>query len=99
MVLLIQRSGSDVRTSVAYDGDMSMGEFIVNIVAPLFDLECVDGTVFGKLHSPDLRVVFNSECRARPLKELVDDWSVLILAHWPNDAITVRSLTGNAQGC
>ena len=24
---------------------------------------------------------------------------VLILAHWPNDAITVRSLTVNAQGC
>jgi len=62
-----------------------------------YDLECVDGTVLAKVHTPDLRVVFNNECKDRLLKEFVPDWSVLIISHWPSDGITIRSLTGNAQ--
>lgn len=96
-MLWITYPGSSIKTLVAYDGDMPMWQFLSTVIAPTFGLECVDGTVFAKVHSPELRVVFNNECRHVALKTLVADYSELVISAWPRDGITIRSLMGNAQ--
>ena len=95
-MLLLHRAGSDVRTAVPYDGESPMHQYLRDVLAPLYGLECRDGTVFAKVHTPDLRVVFSNECRNRRVKEMIPDWSVLTLSGWPSDDVTVKSLMGNA---
>jgi hypothetical protein len=97
MVLWIKRPDTATRTLLAYDGDMPMWAFLRDVIAPEFELECVDGTVRAKVHTPELRVVFNNEVKGLPLKSLVKDWSELVVTPWPKDAITARSLEGNAR--
>ena len=96
-MLLITLPGSSIKAPVPYNGDMPMWQYLSTVIAPLFGLECVDGTVLAKVHSPELRVVFNNECRHVALKTLVADYSELVISAWPSDGITVRSLMGNAQ--
>lgn len=96
-MLFIQRAGSKNVTSVSYDSNAKLGAFLRNVLVPLYNLEITDdGTVLAKVHTPDLRVVFNRESRNLALKEVIQDNSVLIVAPWPKDTITMRSLEGNA---
>ena len=97
MVLWIRRHDETLRVPVAYHGDMPLWQFLRDVVAPQFGLELVGGTVRAKVHTPELRVVFNNELRGRKLMSLVDDWAELVVAPWPKDGITMRSLEGNAQ--
>jgi len=53
--------------------------------------------VLAKVHTPELRVVFNNAVSAQPLGSLVRDYSALVVSPWPKDGITVRSLLGNAR--
>ena len=99
MVLWV-RCGQDTsspRVQLAYEGNMPMWLFLRDVIAPACGLEYIDGTVHAKVHTPELRVVFNNEIRARPLSSLICDWSELVVAPWPKDAITIRSLQGNAR--
>ena len=96
-MLWVNRPDKPVRTPLAYDGDMPMWMFLRDVIAPECELECVDGTVRAKVHTPELRVVFNNEIKRQPLKVLVKDWSELVVTPWPKDTITVRSLEGNAR--
>lgn len=84
-------------TFVEYDADMPMGLFLRDVVAPAVGLEFRDATVFAKVHTPELRVVFNNTVCAQPLGSLVRDYSALVISPWPKDGITVRSLVGNAR--
>ncbi len=96
-MLWIRQPNSAAKTPVPYDGEMPAWLFLRDVIAPEFGLDCNDGTVLAKVHTPELRVVFSNECRGKPLKTLVNDWSDLILSPWPKDSITIRSLVGNAQ--
>jgi hypothetical protein len=96
-MLWVSYRGSSIKAPVPYEGDMPMWQYLSTVIAPTFGLECVDGTVLAKVHSPELRVVFNNECRHVALKTLVADYSELVISAWPSDGITVRSLMGNAQ--
>jgi hypothetical protein len=82
---------------VEYDARMPMGLFLRDVIAPRVGLECKDGTVLAKVHTPELRVVFNNAVSAQPLGSLVRDYSALVVSPWPKDGITVRSLLGNAR--
>jgi hypothetical protein len=96
-MLFVRRSAAHAITTVAYDGEATMGAFLRDVLAPLYALDIADdATVLAKVHTPDLRVVFNRESRDFPLKALLDDWSTLLVAPWPSDTITARSLRGNA---
>jgi hypothetical protein len=86
------------RIPVQYDGEMPMWRFLRDVIAPECGLEYVDGTVRAKVHTPELRVVFNNECRELPVKTLLGDWGELVVSPWPKDTITIRSLEGNARG-
>ena len=97
MVLwLYSHDNPSIRTQVDYEGDMPMWLFLRNVIAPRYGIDCSNGTVFAKVHTPELRVVFNNEVRGFPLKSLVCDWSELVVSQWPKDTITIRSLEGNA---
>ena len=77
---------------------MCMGNYLRYIIAPSFELKCSDAgdTVLAKVHTPDLRVVFNNECKGRLLKEFLIDESHLIISPWnENDKSTCKSLVGN----
>jgi hypothetical protein len=78
---------------------MSMGNYLRFVIAPAYGLQCVDdATVLAKVHTPDLRVVFNNECNHRLLKEFLSDNSDLVITPWNAlDNSTNRSLTGNAR--
>ena len=84
---------------VEHCADMPMGLYLRDVIAPAVGLECRDGTVFAKVHTPDLRAVFNNAVCAQPLGSLVRDYSALVVSPWPTDGITVRSLVGNARLC
>lgn len=96
-MLWIRRSGSCTRTQVPYEGDMPMWLYLRDVLAPALGLECVDGTVRARVHTPELRTVFNNECRGVPLGRLIPDYGDLVLSPWPSDGITIRSLEGNAR--
>jgi hypothetical protein len=91
-----QLTASD-RTALEYDPNMPMGRFLRDVIAPACGLVYVDGTVLAKVHTPELRVVFNNEVSAVTLGSLVRDWDCLVISPWPKDGITVRSLQGNAR--
>lgn len=82
---------------VEYDAGMPMGLFLRDVIAPKVGLKVENATVFAKVHTPELRVVFNNAVCAQPLGSLVRDYSALVISPWPKDGITVRSLVGNAQ--
>ena len=75
---------------------MPMWRFLRDVVAPECGLEHVDGTVLAKVHTPELRVVFNNDVRDCLLHTLVCDWSELVISPWPKDTVTILSLEGNA---
>ena len=77
---------------------MCMGSYLRFVVAPAFGLVCADDTVLAKVHTPDLRVVFNNECNHRMLKDfLVDESTLIITPYNAADPSTTRSLRGNAS--
>ena len=77
---------------------MCMGSYLRFVIAPVFQLQREEETVRAKVHSPDLRVVFNNECTHRPLGELLADEAALVISPWnERDRITTRSLVGNAR--
>ena len=81
-----------------YLNAMCMGSYLRFVIAPAFGLECAGDTVLAKVHTPDLRVVFNNECNHRMLKEFLADESTLIISAWnADDPSTTRSLRGNAS--
>jgi hypothetical protein len=83
--------------SLPYHRDLSMARYLRAVIAPALGLECEQGTVRTKVHTPELRVVFNNECRHRRVGELLADGGGLIANRWPhNDPSTERSLEGNA---
>jgi hypothetical protein len=76
---------------------MCMGNYLQFVIAPEFDLLYSDGTVLAKVHTADLRVVFNNECSGRQLKELLADNCDLFVEPWnDDDPSTKKSLIGNA---
>ena len=85
--------------SVSYEPSMSMAEYLKNVLAPALGLECEsDDTVYTKIHTTELRVVFNNECTHRRVGELLKDGTRLIANKWPlNDPSTRKSLVGNAS--
>jgi hypothetical protein len=85
--------------SLPYLPAMCMGSYLRFVVAPAFRLAYVNNdTVLAKVHTPDLRVVFNNVCNHRMLKEFLADESTLIISQWnERDRVTNRSLTGNAS--
>ena len=86
------------RCEVAYEPHEPMGGYLRSVLAPALGLACDGDTVYAKIHTPELRVVFNNECRHRRVSELLKDGSALMLAPWPiNDPSTIRSLRGNAR--
>jgi hypothetical protein len=96
MVLFVLCNRALTRTQLEYYGEMPMWLFLRDVLAPTCGLDCVDGTVLAKVHTPELRVVFNNDLRGKQLKTIIDDWSVLVVSPWPQDSITIRSLEGNA---
>ena len=83
--------------SLAYLPDMRMGLYLRFIIAPALRLDLADDTVLAKICTPDLRVVFSAQARDRLLGDLLQDDSELVIGPWPqDDAITRRSLMGNA---
>lgn len=83
--------------SLPYHGNMSMARYLRAVVAPALGLEWEDGTVRARIHTPELRVVFNNECNHRRVGEKLQDGAMLIANRWPlNDPSTERSLVGNA---
>jgi len=84
--------------SVSYEPQMTMAEYLTQVLAPALGLECdSDHTVRSKIHTTELRVVFNNECRHRLVGECLKDGTRLIANKWPlNDPSTKRSLVGNA---
>ena len=81
-----------------YLSTMCMGSYLCYVIAPVFKLDYADETVFSKVYTPDLRVVFNHECTDRLLKDLLLDDSILIIGQCNSkDPSTVRSLMGNAR--
>jgi hypothetical protein len=84
--------------SLPYLPKMCMGSYLRFVLAPAFQLPCEeDITVRAKVHTPDLRVVFNNECNHRMLEELLGDEATLVISPWNDrDRITNRSLVGNA---
>lgn len=84
--------------SLPYFSTMCMGGYLRFVIASAFRLAYVDNaTVLAKVHTPDLRVVFNNECNHRMVKEFLADESVLIISPWnENDKSTNKSLIGNA---
>lgn len=85
--------------SVSYEPQMTMGEYLKQVLAPALGLECdSDQTVHSKIHTTELRVVFNNECRHRRVGELLKDGTRLMANKWPlNDPSTEKSLLGNAD--
>jgi hypothetical protein len=76
---------------------MPMGSYLRFVIAPVFQLQCEGETVRAKVHTEDLRVVFNNECTHRPLGELLADEATLVISPWnERDRITTKSLVGNA---
>jgi hypothetical protein len=77
---------------------MCMGSYLRFVIAPVFQLPLEeDCTVRAKVHTPDLKVVFNNECNHRMLEELLGDEATLVISPWiERDRITNRSLVGNA---
>ena len=81
-----------------YIPTMPMGSYLRFVIAPVFQLQREEETVRAKVHSQDLRVVFNNECTHRPLGELLADEAALVISPWnERDRITTRSLVGNAR--
>jgi hypothetical protein len=77
---------------------MCMGNYLRFVVAPAFGLEEADDTVLAKVHTPDLRVVFNGACSGRQLRELLEDDARLVISPWnAKDPSTTRSLLGNVR--
>ena len=75
-----------------------MGNYLQYVIAPAFELRYSDGTVLAKVHTADLRVVFNNDCSRRQLKELLVDHSDLFIDPWDDeDPSTKKSLIGNAR--
>ena len=96
-MLTVVDCASGVRFEVAYDANMTMGAYLRFVLAPALGLACDGDTVFAKIHTPELRVVFNNECRHRRMGELLKDGNDLMLTPWPiGDPSTIRSLRGNA---
>ncbi len=99
MVLWVVHHDRDAvmdRTALEYTPEMPMWRYLRDVIAPACGLVYLDGTVRAKVHTPELRVVFNNEVNAAPLGSLVRDWDSLVISPWPKDGITVRSLEGNA---
>ena len=97
-MLTVVDSASGVKFEVGYDAHLPMGSYLRFVLAPALGLACDGDTVFAKIHTPELRVVFNNECRHRRVGELLRDGSDLMFAPWPmNDPSTIRSLRGNAM--
>jgi len=85
-------------TTIPYEPHLLMGEYLRDVLAPVLGLACDGDTVYAKIHTCELRVVFNNECRHRRVEELLKDGALLMLSPWPiNDPSTVRSLRGNAR--
>jgi len=83
--------------SLPYEPNMSMAEYLKSVLAPALGLECdLDHTVHTKIHTTELRVVFNNECRHRRVGDLLKDETRLMANEWPKDPSTKRSLIGNA---
>ena len=86
-----------VALSLPYHADMTMGMYLRHIVAPALELASDATTVFAKVHTPDLRVVFNGESSGRKVAERLEDGCRLVASAWPRmDPSTERSLVGNA---
>jgi len=81
-----------------YFPTMYMGNYLQFVVAPTFGLTCINNaTVLAKVHTPDLRVVFNNECNHRMLKDFLADEAALLISPWNEfDKSTTKSLRGNA---
>ena len=76
---------------------MRLGQYLRFVISPALELEVVDDTVLAKVHTPDLRVVFNNQARDRFVKDLIPDESRLIVSPWPVDVVTRRSLVDNVK--
>jgi hypothetical protein len=98
MPLKCIESSKNHTQSLPYLPTMCMGSYLRFVIAPAFQLAYVDNaTVKAKVHTPDLRVVFNNECNLRMLKEFLADESTLVITPWNEmDRVTNRSLRGNA---
>ena len=95
---ILVTSGTTVK-ELPYLPTMCMGSYLRYVIAPAFELQCRDGvTVLAKVHTFDLRVVFNNECRGRALKDFLIDNGCLFISAWDDDdASTCRSLVGNVN--
>ena len=83
--------------TVPFIPHLRMCEFLRYVLAPMMRIECVDDTVYAKISTPDLRVVFNHECSQRLVKEFLSEGAELVVQPWPaTDPSTLRSLRGNA---
>ena len=85
--------------TLPYLSTMCMGDYLRYVIAPAFKLDNTDkDTVFARVHSHDLRVVFNNECTSRQLKEFLADGASIIVSPWVEiDHATCRSLKGNVH--
>jgi hypothetical protein len=97
-MLFIKTSNCTQIIAVQYNPSMLMGHFLGEEIANMYALEKREReqTVLAKLHTPDLRVVFNGENSRQQMRALIQDWTLLILSPWPEDGITRKSLMGNA---
>ena len=92
----LQLCVNDSSRNIPFVPDMLMGQYIRDVIAPALGLPSAD-TVPVKVHTPDLRVVFQNACRLRRVGDLLTNGSVLVVSQWPRDPSTVNSLIGNAS--
>lgn len=96
--MLVKTANCEKALVLPYLPTMSMAAYLRLVISPAFGLPCVGDTVQAKVHTADLRVVFNNECRDRLMDELLSEDSVLIISHWDEgDPSTKRSLVDNAR--
>jgi len=86
-----------IRIALEYSPEMPMWRYLRDVIAPACGLMYLDGTVRAKVHTPELRVVFNNEVTGVQLGTLVRDCDFIVISPWPRDNITMRSLEGNAR--
>lgn len=80
---------------IQYLPDMTMGCYLKEKLVPAFDLQTTEDTALARIHTRDLRVVFNNDLRDRKLGALLKDGEELVISPWPPDPSTRGSLVGN----